>query len=50
MLLFLLSNHHHHEGTRTAEQGARTPVKLALLPKEKFVSGKYFFDDSEIRW
>jgi hypothetical protein len=39
-----------NQGSRTAEQGARTPVKLALLPQDKFVTGKYFFDDNEIKW
>lgn len=39
-----------HQGTRSAEHGARTPAFLALLPSSRFVSGKHFFDEAEVEW
>ncbi|KAK3255500.1 hypothetical protein CYMTET_35317 [Cymbomonas tetramitiformis] len=39
-----------HQGTRTAEHGARTPAYLALTPDSSFVSGKHFFDEAEVKW
>ncbi len=38
-----------HAGSRTAEQGAATPVRLATLP-DGGPSGGFFDDDGEIPW
>jgi carbonyl reductase 1 len=37
------------KGTRTAEEGARTPAFLALLP-DGGPTGKFFLDEKEIEW
>ena len=39
-----------HQGFRSAEQGARTPALLAVLPESEFLSGMHFFDEAEIQW
>ena len=40
-----------NRGTTTAEQGARTPAMLALLPEGQFVSGAYYGPNgAETRW
>ncbi len=37
-----------HRGTKTAEQGARTPAMLALMPDK--VSGMFFQEEKPIKW
>lgn len=40
-----------NQGFLSAEEGARTPVTLALMPGEsQFDTGKHFFDGQEIKW
>jgi carbonyl reductase 1 len=38
-----------HRGTRSAEEGARTPAFLAMLP-DGGPTGKFFYDEAEINW
>ena len=37
-----------HQGTQSAEMGARTPVYLALLPEDVDVTGKFFANEQDI--
>eukprot|EP01031_Cornospumella_fuschlensis_P033789 gene33789-40887_t len=37
-----------HQGTRSAEMGARTPVYLALLPENVGLTGKFLSDEQDI--
>ena len=40
-----------NQGFRSAGQGARTPVMLALRPEAQFLSGKHLYDECrEIEW
>merc|ERR1740121_366365 len=39
-----------NQGIQSAEQGARTPASLALLPDDHFVSGGLFRDGKEVAW
>jgi len=39
-----------NQGYISAEEGARTPALLAMLPNDKPVSGKYFYEGREIAW
>ena len=39
-----------HRGTKTAEEGARTPFLLAHMPDDLSVTGKFFSDEHEEEW
>jgi carbonyl reductase 1 len=39
-----------NQGPRPAEEGARTPAALALLPDNSTISGKYWMDEAEKEW
>jgi carbonyl reductase 1 len=39
-----------HKGTKTSEEGARTPAMVALLPEELKCTGKFFSDEKEVTW
>jgi len=39
-----------HRGVKTTDEGADTPVWLALLPPESTVNGKFFADRAERTW
>jgi len=39
-----------HQGSKTPDEGADTPVWLALLPPESTVTGKFFSDRAERAW
>jgi carbonyl reductase 1 len=47
---YCATDQNNNRGNDTAEQGARTPAFLALLPDAEFVSGKYFHNMAETRW
>ena len=40
-----------YKGPRSAEQGAITPIMLALSNDNmKLTTGKFFYDENEIEW
>lgn len=38
------------QGVKSPEDGAKTPVYLAMLPKESRLTGKFFSEEREIVW
>ena len=47
---YCATDQNNHQGYISATQGALTPVALAVLPIEQFVTGKYFHEGREIQW
>lgn len=47
---YAATDQNQHQGYVSAERAARTPVLLADLPEDDFVSGSHFFDEREISW
>jgi NAD(P)-dependent dehydrogenase (short-subunit alcohol dehydrogenase family) len=46
---YVATDMNRHQGVRTVEQGAATPVRLATLPKDG-PTGGYFNDDGPLPW
>jgi len=46
---YVATDMNRHQGVRTVEQGAATPVRLALLPPDG-PTGGYFSDDGPLPW
>jgi NAD(P)-dependent dehydrogenase (short-subunit alcohol dehydrogenase family) len=46
---YVATDMNQHQGVRSVEQGAATPVRLALLPPDG-PTGGYFNDDGAVPW
>ncbi|CAB9498711.1 Carbonyl reductase [NADPH] 1 [Seminavis robusta] len=47
---FCATDQNNNQGVLPAERGAVTPYLLATITRDKFVTGKHFFQEQEIEW
>lgn len=47
---YCATDQNNNQGVLPAERGAATPVALATVPAEEFVTGKHFYQEREIAW